>query len=1733
METEAHASAPPTNEAPPSGHDQAHEGALEAAGSEDAFPAQTETSATGDASSAPGQPDKSSSESAQEPTEVQLAVKHEAPEAPEDQRDVEPDAQPVADGSSHGPEMPSAPPEVSTPANDAEPAAAGDNVEQASLERQPETASDAKDVNILSLETASAPTVQDYLGALGVECGERADCRGVLTKLIGEKNMKRLDVTEEWAEHLLILLPIVERSTAVFSAERPALTLSDAHLELDVSSISDEEVESTRQPLCQAHVDISWTLDGTLSLTFSASPSEGGESLLLVKEINRAFRTIALRTVLGLLGLENETALDARPVLAALGRSNDTITDISKLLPPSIDSLNFLSLPVNPGETSLDCSHDLQGGLVVHSASLRNSWPKIDESIGAAKFSIGGIRFAIREYWARYDTRETHPLSLEVAGSVECHQNSALSFILETLFNEQGQPVARVRLPDVHSFSDLDRFIAASPSGDIEGHFQHNHTAGVSGLETTAFYLAPPATPSDEIRISRLVASSRSANLAHGTPLFKLVQRVKITGALSLRVEVLEPLNAAKRSATIIIGFPLSVSKASTPVVLTGTAHLAPGQSQYTYTFEVDDPSKALSIRSLADQLELLSLNDLLDGDPLLLRDIVDSVHVTSFKALMVEAAGTFEMQSWIADFAVDAMHLIPDLIALEAVTIHVQNEESRTTWSARGILRVGPPSRVVRIPISIPQLGKSSKFCPIITNSEHSVYTCCLGTFDLETSPELTLDGVAAALGISLDDLSSLPIIGDLLKLPLHAARLRLDEIGKRKVLSAATVELRQEFFKVGSLVLNDHRPVVSFAWDDTNSASGSPTFTYRSTASLTKAKVAAALQYASGSAEDVSLSLRPSDSAATIGSVLEEIIPIKVPEQILSLLRKLPFLGADIGLDRGNSSIKTAILHTDDISSIKLGSAAITALEILYDRHSGEHEGRPSTSQNNAGAIKIRGLLGGAKAPKANATISMPSSQGSEHQLLALSIKPSGGGHLPLVELLSGLGIGFKKFQPPSKNVEFSLESLDGRVNIVPPGPKGQAPSFSVETLDILAESPAPITLVEKLDLKFDRFRLNAHYTKGAELMVNIEARLVLGEATLWMALSASNGHQRYHGEVETSNLNLDGVVRALGCPIAMAAPKFLQFQNPLPISKIIVDYTSGKALELAAIGSATTSVLCSGVSFQLGAIGGHFKVSPTRSKNGPDFEAHITGNLMIPGFLAAEARLLLSEQNVIMTAVLQAAPGAAGKGLELIADFLGESGNLSWDSIVPSSSAPLSFDKSGVALRVDFAASKVVALGIVDRVGQGVLITKALPDQQHGCYISLSVQDLTALWPKSFHSLSAFQLANLSVEVLTFSTTAKELQAELQALAKDVAVQARPATIQLPDTKLAPGAWVFGTVILTGSSEMARALSMGMDPACKPTVYLYGHIARDERDSVYSVDLRNFALLGGKVVVNGTGVYTPANKVLAIDATLTLTGLTDQPLSLDVLMSVSPGQVSLATKDPPSHPEPEPGTLQGTQPRQASREQSVGRLFQGKMFNVELTAPKFHGSSSNHGGKLVHTQVLTAGVKLGEGAVDPTVLGSVFFQGGKPQVASLSFTRAVSVAEIFASVIAPKAKKSGSWPTQFPALQFSDTRLYYSPAKEKLSLEGLEYFPGYHMKAQMSYFDKIFDISLDLPDDRSGVKLSGACRGDIDLGFAQIKTPSMLLNTTGSKPVSIHLAATLPKLSRYKAEKSIFCS
>ncbi|MBO9539436.1 hypothetical protein J7643_02455 [bacterium] len=112
------------------------------------------------------------------------------------------------------------------------------------------------------------------------------------------------------------------------------------------------------------------------------------------------------------------------------------------------------------------------------------------------------------------------------------------------------------------------------------------------------------------------------------------------------------------------------------------------------------------------------------------------------------------------------------------------------------------------------------------------------------------------------------------------------------------------------------------------------------------------------------------------------------------------------------------------------------------------------------------------------------------------------------------------------------------------------------------------------------------------------------------------------------------------------------------------------------------------------------------------------------------------------------------------------------------------------------------------------------------------------------------------------------------------------------------------------------------------------------------------------------------------------------------------------------------------------------------------------------------------------------------------GAPKVAAATLIADLSILDLFDSVV------SGvDWPSDYSPLTFKRGAVYYAdlPDGSAATLDGHRYVSGYHLRAEVEIFGKLFLVDAELPADRDGMLLTGTFPGSLDLGLVELTSYS----------------------------------
>jgi hypothetical protein len=327
------------------------------------------------------------------------------------------------------------------------------------------------------------------------------------------------------------------------------------------------------------------------------------------------------------------------------------------------------------------------------------------------------------------------------------------------------------------------------------------------------------------------------------------------------------------------------------------------------------------------------------------------------------------------------------------------------------------------------------------------------------------------------------------------------------------------------------------------------------------------------------------------------------------------------------------------------------------------------------------------------------------------------------------------------------------------------------------------------------------------------------------------------------------------------------------------------------------------------------------------------------------------------------------------------------------------------------------------------------------------------------------------------LTLSTADNSLQAFTILLIASQSMEAGSLTLSSLSVDYAvPGTYKLTGTVQLGSDNtvgvLSRALNDVVDsPADAPAIAVSAQFGADPAATNYTLVIKNLALVGGALTLNGTAQYTPNDaNTLTVDGSIVVT-LSDTYTFTGTFMTTA-AQASF--------------NISG------GEDMTIASPFAG-MFGITITNPTLSGTVTYQGPSNPNrttTFLLTGDVSI---AGFPFA-GTILFVDGQPQVAAVSIAgdHPFSVLDFFRGIISG-TPTSGSWPSGYQPLVFDSGSIYY--AREAVTIGQTAYLEGYHVATKLHIFDHPFGVDIDIPADRSGIYANGTYLGTIDLYFAQL--------------------------------------
>ncbi|KAH6608209.1 hypothetical protein Trco_004522 [Trichoderma cornu-damae] len=410
-----------------------------------------------------------------------------------------------------------------------------------------------------------------------------------------------------------------------------------------------------------------------------------------------------------------------------------------------------------------------------------------------------------------------------------------------------------------------------------------------------------------------------------------------------------------------------------------------------------------------------------------------------------------------------------------------------------------------------------------------------------------------------------------------------------------------------------------------------------------------------------------------------------------------------------------------------------------------------------------------------------------------------------------------------------------------------------------------------------------------------------------------------------------------------------------------------------------------------------------------------------------------------------------------------------------------------------------------------------------QDYAWLLSMTITNTTQVFPWIDSSVTgAFKLDEIGIEVINRELQVQELVSylTLAASSDDASIQQQVVSpVNLlrgldPSVPLEAGAWIVASVNLgEKAGEMTDALTLAASPGSPARITMYANVKANAKAMDCHLRLSNFKLLGDSLMLNGTVTYRPSQSSIEFEAT---------PLILLDLSSHSTPQImakGLMTKEL---------TRFGAKLAEAEKvtvDDPFDLMYNTSLSIVEVTATFLKATES--GKPPSSTVTMSGSLRLGSAASDWRVKAAVVFIDGKARIVTGTLETATKTDAIADRLLAPETPSPGEdslWPSDFPVFQLDSAMVYYAKSiwsgEEPLIVDGKTYQFGYCISASIKLFGAPFTVTARLPEDRSGLQISGAYNDKIDLIFAQLHGydyqgqklpwPSVKIDTTNKKRV-----------------------
>lgn len=1536
-------------------------------------------------------------------------------------------------------------------------------------------------VPVLGALFAGGETLRDYCAAAGISTETPISCNSLIGIMVGPEASAALLAQI----HLDVALRVLgwnadfDKSQVSFTRDGSAVVVSAATIVIDPGTPLAFQNNGVAATIDAVSLTLAW--NDTLSLTVDITTTDGttlNDSAVVTSPV----RTTALDAFLTALGVtaSDLPGLTVASLLRWLGNGGPVGAKLLLGAPSFLQQAQLESWTIDHSSAWIESVSTPMGTAVVRSASI----PLVLSTTGLTA-QIAGIALSLSTVVLRVEDGDTESpdIRLEMSAS-----GGGLQITMTITLSDE-EPELELSLPGSTTLAQAIGFLPGTP--DLTG-----LTAPFSGGILSSLSLSSPSCtltqPVAGVDAWLLSSISFVVQLT-GWKTF-LPEGCPTPASGSSFICVYNPVDADHRQvgADVQLTFPIQGTPGK-KVDLWFSAWPVPDDESDAYAYGISleaDPDLPCTVTEIFGALGLSSLADVASGAVPLLQSVFDGLSVVTLSATLIvpetgpAAWGDFALELGLAE----SWTLLEDKFTLRSASVNLVRNHGEWSGSVAGSMFLGGEYRV---------------------DARYDLPTTAQpGCFRLVSGDAgLTLAALGGLFGTG--DLSGVPVIGPLLSIQLTDAQLDVAYDGESAVprITQATVQLYADEQVVGVLGLSALAVRISHLFGSSDGTSAGMTgFWIEAEWGTDKIATLAYDPVTRRVTAEIRLI-----NAQTIGALLGQLLGSSVVNTLLPLIQDLAVQHGSLELDTTDLSIASLRVALAADASLQAAGARVTALAVEYQAARAATGDSPAVDQRYV----LTGTLHG-NGFDASIALDCVSHEGQSTIAATLQSEPAPSPGITLTGLVALFGLA----APVVNGPEGAPDSFDLRINRVAAKLTQLQSGLGLSAFSLDIESVGTLNLLESPQIDLTGVKVHVDYDAAQENPVPtgfFEGSLNIADA-IGVTVRWQQGKEGYefHGVAAAASGDTPPQYSALLNQYQLSQqfvlPADLNPPAQIPLQQLEVHAKPGDYVDIAGWASATDwTVPGLGLSLAFAGLGGRVRIEYGKGQNTPaTYRAWLIGALSLPGYAAARASFELGTAHRIISAAVTGTD-ASSVAVTTLLDALGagEQGAPTWSGLTPDGMESIG---AGVAayLYIDLTDRLLALYGSLTELGTALLMCRTIQPGQSDQRRTLFAFNLGAnftfaqLWSVLAPIDDVFALIRANALVLDYGgATGADLTADVQAVSAYAAAQgisfvAPFAGLTLDNgAELPQGMWFAADIDMgaTGQSLSGNLSKLAATPAAAPSLQLQAAFNHGSTlsNTIFTATVHQLVLVGGSLTLDGLISYQHLEgqaASLSINGTLAIVfpGGTSATFTGALAVSEQTAGFALIGPDQP-----------------ASLPQPLG------MFGVVITSPALSvlytfADGAGSVGSAIHIGGTVSLQRLGA-----SLTAAIDFVDSVPRLATVLLAENVSILDLFADIIAGTSS-SGSWPGGYEPIVLQSGLLYYcEPADgQEVTVNGVSYQAGYHVKANLSIFGEPFMIDVAIDSQRRGVKVSGTYPGKIDLYFAKL-TPYTFVDPDTKQPVT----------------------